>query len=66
MDDAIKVAMRKTQVEELKEKQRLCMEKFIEGNDVFASLPTGYGKSLIYCLLPETFNSLKGEHLTST
>ena len=32
--------------------------KFVEGQDVFASLPTGYGKSIIYELLPETFNYL--------
>ncbi len=35
--------------------------KFIDGNDVFASLPTGYGKSLIYGLLPETFNEIRGQ-----
>ena len=37
--------------------------KFIEGNDIFASLPTGYGKSMIYGLLPDIFNKLRGKTL---
>ena len=32
----------------LKPKQRICLQKFIGGNDVFVSLPTGYGDVYFY------------------
>ncbi len=57
---AIALAMEKASISILKEKQKECIVKYVEGNDIFASLPTGYGKSIIYGLLPETFNHLKG------
>ena len=60
MDGAIEFAMRKAGVTELKEKQKECMVRFLEGHDVFGSLPTGYGKSLIYGLLPDIFNRIRG------
>ena len=31
---------------------------FMEGKDVFVSLPTGYRKTLIYALLPYAFDSI--------
>ena len=36
---------------ELKEKQIMALEAILGGSDVFVSLPTGYGKSVIYALL---------------
>ena len=36
----------------LKPKQVICLEKIFLGEDILAVLPTGYGKSLIYQLLP--------------
>ena len=48
LESAIAFAMRKAGVAALKEKQRECIFRSVEGNDVFTSLPTGYGKSLIY------------------
>ena len=45
---------------QLKPKQMEAIIAFVEGRDVFVSLPTGYGKSIIYALLPLIFDSLKG------
>ena len=44
----------------LKAKQREAVELFLNGRDTFVSLPTGYGKSLCYCLLPFAFDALRG------
>ena len=44
----------------LKEKQQEAVEAFMKGNDTFVSLPTGYGKSMIYAILPSAFDHLNG------
>ena len=36
----------------LKPKQVICLEKIFLNSDILAVLPTGYGKSLIFCLMP--------------
>lgn len=36
----------------LKPKQVICLEKIFLNLDILATLPTGYGKSLIFCLIP--------------
>ena len=36
------------------------IEKFVSGQDVFVSLPTRFGKFVIYGLLPAIFDRLKG------
>ena len=46
----------------LKEKQEVILS-FIQGHDSFVSLPTGYGKSLIYGILPTIFDKLKGRQV---
>ena len=59
ISSAISVAARKVSVT-LKEKQLEAVEEYMKGNDTFFSLPTGYGKSLIYGILPSAFDILKG------
>jgi bloom syndrome protein len=40
----------------LKDKQMETILGILQGRDVFAVLPTGYGKSLIYGILPKAFD----------
>ena len=46
--------------EDLKDKQIEAVTTYLDGHDTFVSLPTGYGKSLIYSLLPLAFDKYKG------
>ena len=39
---------------------------FVGGRDVFVSLPTGYGKSIVYASLPFIFDSIKGNFVLYT
>ena len=48
-------------VSRLKAKQREAISSFVKGRDVFVCLPTGYGKSLCYALLPLVFDYLQGQ-----
>ena len=43
----------------LKLKQEEAILSFLDGKDTFVSLPTGYGKSLIYALLPLIFDNIR-------
>ena len=40
----------------LKEKQTEALEAFTSGYDTFVALPTGYGKSIIFGMLPLLFD----------
>ena len=62
-EDAVRESMHLLGVDTLKEKQEEAIMSFLQGNDTFVSLPTGYGKSLIYALLPYTFDMISGKHL---
>jgi len=46
-----------------KDKQLEAVYHFCCGNDVFVSLPTGYGKSVVYAILPSAFDKLTGKLL---
>ena len=44
----------------LKQEHRLVISSFVSGNDMFAVLPTGFGKTLCFACLPYIFNVLLG------
>ena len=43
----------------LKEEQRLVISEFRSGRDVFAVLPTRYGKSMCFACLPKAYDKLR-------
>ena len=46
-------------ITELKDEQRKVVLSFVRGNDVFVSLPTGYGKSVCFAVLPFLFDRIR-------
>ena len=64
-DEKLSVAIKAVAVRlgyaKLKPCQEIAVKSFVLGNDLFLSLPTGYGKSLAFCYasLPLVFNILK-------
>ena len=61
--DAVRESMHLLGVTALKECQEKAIMSFLGGKDTFVCLPTGYGKSLIYALLPYTFDMIRGKVL---
>ena len=59
---AIRVATIKLGYKELKPSQELAVRSLVDGRDVFVSLPTGSGKSLCFCVLPELECSTRSEN----
>ena len=51
-EKAIDSACSTVGIASLKAKQREAITRFVRGEDVFICLPTGFGKSLCYALLP--------------
>ena len=52
LDVALQSSCRALGVESLKEHQREAIEYFVKGDDVLVCLPTGYGKSLCFAIVP--------------
>ena len=47
----------------LKEKQFACIQNIADGRYVMGILPTGYGETLIYTILPRVLDMLPGRHI---
>ena len=60
--EALKKAMGHVGLRELKVKQTEAIQSFVSGRNTFVSLPTGYGKSVIFAILPILFDFLRGEY----
>ena len=60
--DAIGIAVEAIGVKALKALKRKAILSFTGGNGVFTSLPTGYGKSLCFVLLPLAFDRVLGRN----
>ena len=59
IEAALKEYILRLGYEALKTEQESAIVPFVEGNDVFICLPTGFGKSLCYFCLPSLFDILK-------
>ena len=64
-DRAVHIAMTELNRETLKDKQKEAICSFVNGRDCFVILPTGYGKTLCYVLLPYVFDHLRGKTRSS-
>ena len=60
IDELIVKAAQSLGYSDLKQEQKAVLKSFVEGKDVFVALPTGYGKSLCYALLPWIFDMKRG------
>ena len=57
---AIEEVTRHMDLRSLKPKQLEAVKSFVSGQDTFVALPTGYGKSVIFAILPLLFDKLLG------
>ena len=63
VEEIISSVARQFGLDQLKPKQIEVISAFVGGRDVFVSLPTGYGKSIIYAALPFVFDRIKGSFI---
>ena len=56
--DAAIVAARQLGYEQMKPEQLEVVSGVLNGHDVFAILPTGFGKSLCFAILPSMYDQL--------
>ena len=60
LSTTIEKTINSMQLSALKPKQLEAVSSFVAGNNTFVSLPTGYGKSIIYAILPLVFDYIRG------
>jgi len=61
-NSAVAEVCRQMELRPLKPKQQEALNAFFKGKDTFvASLPTGYGKSIIFVVLPLLFDLFFGK-----
>ena len=56
--DPVALATRKLGYQNIKDHQLEVVSGIIKGHDVFALLPTGYGKSLCFAILPMVYDQI--------
>ena len=61
MEELIKLVTDKLGLTSLKEKQKEAILSILNNKDTFVCLPTGYGKSIIYAVLPHIFDLMRGK-----
>ena len=64
VESVVRFAMTELRLETLKDKQEAIIS-FVNGRDCFVILPTGYGKTPCYVLLPYVFYHLRGKTMSS-
>ena len=57
---ALSEAVKRMDLNPLKPKQVESIQSFASGKDTFVALPTGYGKSVIFAILPLLFDLMRG------
>ena len=60
LSDASEEAARELGFEQIKSKRCEAIEAFFSGRDIFVSLSTGYGKSIIYAIMPILHDKMTG------
>ena len=61
LPSALNHASQRMGIQGLKPKQLEAIKAFVSGKYTFVSLPTGYGKSIIFAMLPLLFDFLLGK-----
>ena len=65
MERAMELACQRLGYTKLKDEQLRTVRDVLSGLDTFVSLPTGYGKSLCYAILPWAFDELRNTEKAS-
>ena len=60
IEEVVLRAVQRLGFADLRPQQMEAIKTFMQGKDVFISLPTGYGKSLKYSVLPYAYDELRG------